>query len=257
MSLRRYIFSKVFLPLPGTCHDLVLDLTASSDVLARHLQRCEKAQNKQELLPKASMKQTRAKSACNRCAKSKLKCDSQEPCGHCKCRSLLCKYTRQGYSDPYSLFRIGPGSGSSALRENGLARPYGEDSVSNSPGARTPSAMQTDHFALPLNPLDDNQQEISVQQLQNPRIDIGPSPMDLSMSTDSALSNQNPTQIHDMAYMPTDLDLTSMFDFPFESDPLLLYPDTMGVDFDYSTMTHLPYPSDESMFAEFHYHTHG
>ncbi len=196
------------------------------------------------------MKQTRAKSACNRCAKSKLKCDSQEPCGLCKGRSLSCKYTRQGYSDPYSVFRIGSGSESSASLENDFERPYGEysRSISRDSGAPTPSAMPPDHFTLPLNAMDGNLQQVGVQQLDNKGMDAGFSTMDLSMSNDNALSDQNPAEIHNMVYMPTDLDLTSMFDFPFESESLLFHPETMGyVDFDYSTVTQPPCPGDDSM----------
>ena len=51
-------------------------------------------------------KQTRSKRACNRCAASRLKCDSQKPCQRCHKKSLICEYTRSGYSDPYEVFRI-------------------------------------------------------------------------------------------------------------------------------------------------------
>jgi len=245
-----YFLESISTHAKDTCREFGLHLITSSDVLARHLQRCDKAQNNPDLLPKSSVKQTRAKSACNRCAKSKLKCDSQEPCGHCKCRSLTCKYTRQGYSDPYSVFRIGPRSGPSRSLDNDLDRPSGEypRSESNESSGRTPPAMQPEHFAIPPNPFDDNLQHLGVQQLHNKGIDIAHSTKDLSMSSDNALSDQNPAKSHNTVYMPTDLDLTSMFDFPFESESLLFHPETMGyVDFDYSTVTQPPCPGDDSM----------
>ena len=72
--------------------------------------------------------------------------------------------------------------------------------------------MPPDHFTLPLNAMDGNLQQVGVQQLDNKGMDAGFSTMDLSMSNDNALSDQNPAEIHNMVYMPTDLDLTSMFD---------------------------------------------
>lgn len=51
-------------------------------------------------------KPTRSKKACDRCAQMKLKCDSHEPCSRCKRKSTVCKYTREGYLDPFCDFLV-------------------------------------------------------------------------------------------------------------------------------------------------------
>ena len=81
-----------------------------SDVLARHIRQCPKAMEKGKtitnLLSHARHKQTRSKKACNRCAESKLKCDTHNPCRNCEIKSCSCQYTREGYADPYDSYRI-------------------------------------------------------------------------------------------------------------------------------------------------------
>lgn len=78
----------------------------TSDVLLRHLRNCKGAQEPLERLRADSEKQSRTKKACNICAKSKIKCDSGNPCQRCKQKSLRCEYTRKGYSDPYEAFQV-------------------------------------------------------------------------------------------------------------------------------------------------------
>jgi hypothetical protein len=63
----------------------------------------------------------------------KLKCDFQEPCGRCRMKSLTCKYTRDGYIDPYQEYRVESGSGLKPL-EMGSSTPntsFPLDFVSN------------------------------------------------------------------------------------------------------------------------------
>lgn len=47
----------------------------------------------------------RTKSACDRCAISRHKCDKGNPCLNCRKRSIECSYTRDGYEDAYQAFR--------------------------------------------------------------------------------------------------------------------------------------------------------
>ncbi|KAK9364431.1 hypothetical protein V1509DRAFT_643697 [Lipomyces kononenkoae] len=77
-----------------------------SDVLLRHIRKCQRAQDILDSSGSNSRRPSRSKTACNQCAASRLKCDSQNPCARCKKRSLRCEYTRIGYSDPYEVFRI-------------------------------------------------------------------------------------------------------------------------------------------------------
>ncbi|KAI5786450.1 hypothetical protein DFH27DRAFT_259364 [Peziza echinospora] len=79
-----------------------------SDVLLRHIRRCKKARDIFERSGSTSKRPSRSKTACNECATSRLKCDSQNPCAGCRKKSLECVYTREGYSDPYEVFRIPP-----------------------------------------------------------------------------------------------------------------------------------------------------
>jgi hypothetical protein len=81
----------------------------ASDVLGQHLRQCEYSPRAGTSRRFSGRKQTRSKSACDRCARSKLKCDSQRTCNNCSRRSVPCKYTREGYSDPYRAFQIAPG----------------------------------------------------------------------------------------------------------------------------------------------------
>lgn len=52
------------------------------------------------------LKTTRSKKACDQCACAKAKCDSEEPCQRCCAKAVTCTYTRQGYTDPYQIYRI-------------------------------------------------------------------------------------------------------------------------------------------------------
>ena len=240
-------------PTKATYRHFVLALTACSDVLARHLRECDKAQKNQEILPKGSKKQTRAKNACNRCAELKIKCDSQEPCRHCKRKSLQCKYTRQGYSDPYSLFQIGRKNDLSLSSQNDIDWPCTQYpmSTSNGPGVQSTSATQPEEFAQSIDLGDDNLQQSGNQQLRSKGTDIGPSTMQLSMSNDNALCEQNPANAHNRVDVPTYLDFTSMFDFPFDPENLFLSPEMMEYgDYDYSVVNQAPCPNDESMMHQ-------
>ena len=53
-----------------------------------------------------SITRTKTKRACDECAKTKAKCDHQKPCARCMRKSLKCEKTRNGYEDPYSMYRI-------------------------------------------------------------------------------------------------------------------------------------------------------
>ena len=53
-----------------------------------------------------TLPQTRTKRACDRCAKSKLRCNYQRPCGRCTTKKLVCEFTRPGYEDPYKKYGI-------------------------------------------------------------------------------------------------------------------------------------------------------
>ncbi|KFY57793.1 hypothetical protein V496_06340 [Pseudogymnoascus sp. VKM F-4515 (FW-2607)] len=77
-----------------------------SDVLLRHIRKCQQARDTLESSGSTSRRPSRSKTACNECAASRLKCDSQNPCSGCRKKSLRCEYTRKGYSDPYKVFRI-------------------------------------------------------------------------------------------------------------------------------------------------------
>ncbi|KAL2785024.1 hypothetical protein BJX66DRAFT_70268 [Aspergillus keveii] len=88
-----------------------------NDVLRQHLRQCRHSPRDGASRLLSGQKQTRSKSACDLCARSKLKCDSQTPCNNCSRRSVPCKYTREGYSDPYRAFHVasGPESGGSGI----------------------------------------------------------------------------------------------------------------------------------------------
>ena len=87
-----------------------------SDVLARHIRQCiQSGQGNSGKAASQRPKQTRSKKACNRCAKSKLKCDSKQPCSNCRSKSHSCQYTREGYEDPYNSYRIARGKQNSTM----------------------------------------------------------------------------------------------------------------------------------------------
>ena len=62
---------------------------------------------------------TRMKTACDRCARMKTKCDSQQPCARCRRSSWACSYKREGYSDPYQKFRVNTAHDIEPTRTNG------------------------------------------------------------------------------------------------------------------------------------------
>ena len=85
-----------------------------SDVLAQHLRRCENHLNFPiESSERSPQQRRRTKKACDQCAKSKSKCDFQDPCSRCSGQLVECQYTRDGPLDLYSPYRImnsGPSS---------------------------------------------------------------------------------------------------------------------------------------------------
>lgn len=111
MFMRQRIFSEVSAASPSPSCLLgtpshTRRSRPSSDVLLRHIRSCDEAQKTLDREASPAQKQSRTKKACNRCAKSKMRCDSQQPCQRCKQKSLSCEYTRTGYSDPYGLFQL-------------------------------------------------------------------------------------------------------------------------------------------------------
>ncbi len=75
-------------------------------MLAQHLRRCDKnptvPNESSEMIPKH---RPRTKKACDECAKSKSRCDSQDPCSRCSRQHVPCKYTRDGPLDLYRSYR--------------------------------------------------------------------------------------------------------------------------------------------------------
>lgn len=220
---------------------LLLGLTLCSDVLARHLKRCKKGRKEQESLAKHSSKQTRRKSACNRCARLKLKCDSQDPCYSCSSGSNQCEYTRQGYSDPYSCFQVRRGSSMSELSDISLARSLEEVQSSNCIDSTLPvvqsCTLATSHditdnsitsgeSTLPAKPhslLDNDLSCINSSDLQSRT-----SPRNLTHQLETPHSSAFDSQSSD--FQPT-----SLLDFPFDMECFFPFPETMAyVDFDYS-----------------------
>ena len=204
-------------------------------MLARHLRRCEKAKINKDLLPKGSAKRPRAKSACNQCAKSKLKCDSQNPCGHCKQSSLECKYTRQGYADPYMDFRVSRESGIPSPPENDATLDWisTDYPTSLSDESATLPNMQTNH-AMHFNPLVHDLENRNTQQLYTNDIDLNSCDTNLYTSDDAIITDHNSANIRNKN-VPTYFDYSNMFDFPLDAESLFLFPETMGyVDFDFT-----------------------
>jgi hypothetical protein len=186
-------------------------------VLARHLKRCEKAQDLDLTIVPVAKGQTRAKSACNQCAEAKVKCDSRTPCRQCKRKGVACKYTRQGYSDPYISFQM------QALEGVSVSSPIG-------------AVQDSDCDLIPIH--DDSLNSVSVaEQQQN---------LDLSMdylhdqpiidpSNASEVADIGPTNQAGWAYaaqvsrafaegqefqwMPADFDLAPALDFIFDTYP--------------------------------------
>ena len=78
-----------------------------SDVFVRHMRGCQKGlTDSAQRLGTKSMVRTKTKRACDECAKTKAKCDHQKPCTRCVRKSLTCEKTRNGYEDPYGMYRI-------------------------------------------------------------------------------------------------------------------------------------------------------
>jgi len=78
-----------------------------SDVFVRHMRGCQKGlTDKDPRLWTKSTVRTKTKRACDECAKTKAKCDHQNPCTRCVRKFLTCEKTRNGYEDPYGMYRI-------------------------------------------------------------------------------------------------------------------------------------------------------
>ena len=93
-------------------------LTALSDMLVRHLRRCDVGRESQDqIAERAGEKRTRTKRACDSCARAKSKCDGQEPCGHCSHHSFQCSYTRDAPVDLYKSYSIEHANPSSSVRD--------------------------------------------------------------------------------------------------------------------------------------------
>ena len=112
---------------------IVLRLRQISDVLAQHLRRCDTQMNPtNQSLENAPKQRSRTKKACDQCAKSKSKCDSQDPCSRCSRQQILCQYTRDGPLDLYSSYRItNNGPPSPAQRPVELFPPLNENEIDN------------------------------------------------------------------------------------------------------------------------------
>jgi hypothetical protein len=216
------LFPQVYISLPR----VLLILKMLSDVLARHLRRCDKGDINKDLLPKGSAKRPRAKTACNECAKSKLKCDSQNPCGHCMHSSLQCQYTRQGYSDPYIDFRVSRGPGVPSPPDNEIFQDWPEieypPSLSNDSTSTGMNSNGNIQFAVLNHELDN-----STSQQHEVNIDFSLSTADIYISDEALMANGNSCSIHNDNVL-TNLDFSNMFDFPFDAESLLLFPDTIG-----------------------------
>ena len=120
MSLRQCLLSQVrdIHFTSSTCYQKLVPLsrlTQPSDVLTRHLRKCEKAINSEEmglLLKERRTRQSRTKRACELCARSKSKCDLQTPCGRCSRRSTTCFYSRERPQPMCTLYEPRPGRSS-------------------------------------------------------------------------------------------------------------------------------------------------
>lgn len=129
-----------------------------SDVLSQHLRNCSQAQLSAPGSGSLPQGQQRSKKACDRCAQAKRKCDSQEPCGRCGRGNLVCKYSREGYLDPYRGYSDGHDLQSCATNERDesflWAGESGLLSVSSSSSAAMQPALETSVFQPPNHGLD-------------------------------------------------------------------------------------------------------
>ena len=228
MSLWERVFSKVH-PVPTTTMSDEFELILASDVLARHVRRCDKAKSDPQIVPKFSTKQTRAKSACNRCAELKLKCNSGDPCTRCKSKFISCNYTRQGYSDPYTLYRVNREHSASALEDRSQDRPGEEPpaSISGDSAARTPSITQSQNSAFRAEPTSTTSLPAVVQhEAPNNATESHYPTTDFSRFNNIEFSAEDATNIPDFDYFPAGPDLLSVFDFPYAQDSLLCHPET-------------------------------
>ena len=73
-------------------------------MLAQHLRNCPAGKDDQQGL--RLQKQQRTKRACDQCARSKSKCDSQIPCNRCRHRKFTCSYMRHGPQDMYAAYLV-------------------------------------------------------------------------------------------------------------------------------------------------------
>lgn len=217
MSVRRYLFSKVLsitygLILIGILC-FIFKLTLPSDVLAQHLRRCDKPQNGQATVArKGAGKQTRAKRACDRCAKLKLKCTFQEPCDRCRRKSLTCEYTRAGYLDPYDEYRIGQSPSPSVEDCKDHHHSTSLLPAPNEPVSNTLSTMAyTDFHAQSLDWSNYDLQHTNPHQIQAEVTDMNllATPQNSNVNP---LHDQNITDFLNMDALPMDFDFGPMFD---------------------------------------------
>jgi hypothetical protein len=188
-------------------------------VLARHLRRCQQGQREHEAVLGRSPKQSRAKSACNRCAKLKLRCDSQNPCRLCNLSSNSCKYTRQGYSDPYKHFQIS-GTGNIGGSNNvTLPSPRGEDPLPrcDDPALTLANMDLTNSTIVSQHILNNNLTPISMQELQKDGTSSTHSSGDFGLSSVSTLENEN-----------ADFDFSLWYDFQFNAGTPFAFPEIMA-----------------------------
>lgn len=183
-------------------------LTSNSDILARHLKQCDKATDARYPIPSSqgSVKQSRAKTACDRCASGKIKCDSQEPCRHCKRKGTACNYTRSGYSDPYSSYRVDGAASAARLIDNST-----HATPTTSPDTYNSSALEG------VAPSVGNEDSLNPPDAQNigygNRMDFDSAEMEWFYGCDTTFNLENISNLHDMVYMPIDIDPFSKVDY--------------------------------------------
>lgn len=196
-----------------------------SDIFARHLRQCDRVKADARTISKPSGKLSRAKSACDRCASAKIKCDSQQPCRHCKRKSLSCAYTRQGYADPYDSFRIRPRSEElSATRDQqGPAR---STSFTENEAPSTRSSRSSLQRTAPShhNPDPIEAQDLAMTEAEYDFNILAAAPTDEYLS----LNHLSFSNVHDMMYMPADFEFDPMFDFSFETNGPSFQPEEMN-----------------------------
>lgn len=153
-----------------------------------------------------------------------MKCDSQKPCKNCIQKSFLCDYTREGYSDPYSPYRIDQ-------PENG------HEHGSSTPKSDNNNAIQnaaSDHSTAPGDD-DDNSESFPIFSSEDQANSDGHGnhaadflPADTTMQMD--LPDVDHHEFSDnldflpVSESPADANFESWLDFPFEwnlqiSDP--------------------------------------